>query len=55
MMEARPAFRPTGPGMNSNDYHRSSNEGMTVEVPNIMNAVEVSKFYQGPDMKSIGV
>jgi hypothetical protein len=30
-------------------------EGMMVEVPNIMNVVEVSKFYRGFEMKSIGV
>jgi hypothetical protein len=34
---------------------RPPREGMTIEVPNIMNAVEVSKFYRGPEMKSIGV
>jgi hypothetical protein len=34
---------------------RPPREGMTIEVPNIMNAVEVSKFYRGPKMKSIGV
>jgi hypothetical protein len=28
---------------------------MMVEVSNITNAVEVFKFYRGPEMKSIGV
>jgi hypothetical protein len=27
---------------------------MTVKVPNITNAIEVSKFYLGSEMKSIG-
>jgi hypothetical protein len=30
-------------------------EGMTVEVPNITNAVEVSKSYRRLEMKNIGI
>jgi hypothetical protein len=49
----------TRPGVQADrardELGRSTREGMTIEVPNITNAIEVSKFYQGPEMKSIGV
>jgi hypothetical protein len=54
----RPAMIFT-PGLQADqaqdELGRPPREGMTIEVPNITNAVEVSKFCRGPEMKSIGV
>jgi hypothetical protein len=44
-----------GSGWARDELGRPPREGMTIEVPNITNAVEVSKFYRGLEMKSIGV